>query len=192
MSTHCKHRAKQMQKKKKKCIIKYKGLFTLQEMCMCFSPDETGFSLKVCECVWVYPSHVHTPTHGHTHTWLQNIFEEYRGFNRRKGVNHFHLRLGIQTNKYIGLLKITEEKQCKVLLRLHNEVFYMRTKITRIIIMIMSVTLPKKTKECNLNNKNATCVWNTHKHIKKKIVFWFWVHFLLLAYICPSTDFLIF
>lgn len=122
----------------------------------------------MCECVWVYPSHVHTPTHGHTHTWLQNTFEEYRGFNRRKGVNHFHLRLGIQTNKYIGLLKITEEKQCKVLLRLHNEVFYMRTKITRIIIMIMSVTLPKKTKECNLNNKNATCVWNTHKHIKKK------------------------
>lgn len=125
----------------------------------------------MCECVWVYPSHVHTPTHGHTHTWLQNTFEEYRGFNRRKGVNHFHLRLGIQTNKYIGLLKITEEKQCKVLLRLHNEVFYMRTKITRIIIMIMSVTLPKKTKECNLNNKNATCVWNTHKHIKKKLCF---------------------
>lgn len=28
----------------------------------------------------------------------------------------------------------------------------------------------KKTKECNLNNKNATCVWNTHKHIKKNCV----------------------
>lgn len=124
----------------------------------------------MCECVWVYPSHVHTPTHGHTHTWLQNIFEEYRGFNRRKGVNHFHLRLGIQTNKYIGLLKITEEKQCSVIASSQWGILYENKNYTN-NNHDNECDFTKKTKECNLNNKNATCVWNTHKHIKKKLCF---------------------
>lgn len=123
----------------------------------------------MCECVWVYPSHVHTPTHGHTHTWLQNTFEEYRGFNRRKGVNHFHLRLGIQTNKYIGLLKITEEKQCSVIASSQWGILYENKNYTN-NNHDNECDFTKKTKECNLNNKNATCVWNTHKHIKKNCV----------------------